>query len=76
MSWFNRSARKEDIHVEPPATSRVEVELHKNASAEAAVKAKEANKHLNELLVQNGFTLKIYLATGGKIPPKNRRKGK
>lgn len=76
MSWFSRSIRREDIHVEPPASSRVEVELHKTASKEAAEKAKTANKHLNELLVENGFTLKIYLATGGKIPPKNRRKGK
>lgn len=65
MSWFKRKKPVEDIHVEPPASSRVEVELHKNATKEAADKAKEANKHLNDLLVENGFTLKIYLATGG-----------
>lgn len=65
MSWFKKKQRTEDIHVEPPVNSRVEVELSKTASKEAAEKAKKTNEHLNELLVQNGFTLKIYLATGG-----------
>lgn len=74
MSWFKRK-RVEDIHVEPPVSSRVEVELHKSASKEAAEKAKKANEHLNELLVQNGFTLKIYLATGGIAPKKKGKKG-
>lgn len=64
MSLFNRN--KPDMKVVPPPTSRVEVELHKSASSDAAEKAKEANKHLNDLLVENGFTLKIYLAAGGK----------
>jgi hypothetical protein len=66
MSWFNR--KKKDtppIVVQPPATSRVEIELHKNASEEAAKKAQETNKHLNDLLVENGFTVKIFLAAGG-----------
>lgn len=70
MSWFKRK-QIENIYLEPPISSRVEVELNKTASREAAEKAKTANKHLNDLLVENGFTLKIYLATGGK--PKTRR---
>ena len=74
MSWFNKKKRTEDIHVEPPASSRVEVELHKSATKEAVEKAKQANQHLNELLVKNGFTLKIYLATGGSNPKQNRGK--
>lgn len=65
MSWFNRKM-KEDMKIQPPPQSRVEVELHKNATREAADKANEANQHLNDLLVDNGFTLKIYLAAGGK----------
>lgn len=44
----------------------VEVVVHKNATQEAITKADEANQHLNDLLIENGFTLKIYLATGGK----------
>lgn len=72
MNRFKRNKQKPTpISIQPPTTSRVEVELHKDATIEAADKAKEANKHLNELLVENGFTLKIYLAAGGQ-PPKKR----
>lgn len=70
MSWFNRK-KNEELQIQPPPRSRVEVELHKTASKEAAETAKAANKHLNDLLVENGFTLKIYLAAGGQ-PPKKR----
>lgn len=65
MGLFNRK-RKEDMLIQPPASSRVEVELHKAATVQAVEKAKEANQHLNDLLVENGFTLKIYLAAGGQ----------
>lgn len=71
MSWFNRKKNVEPIVVEPPATSRVEIELHKGASEEAAQKAKQTNDHLTDLLVENGFTLKIYLAAGGQVRHKN-----
>ena len=68
MSWFNR--RKPTIEVEATRAKqhddRVEVVVHKNAAEDAIRKANEANEKLNELLVTNGFTLKIYLAAGGK----------
>lgn len=70
MSWFKRKKKEVPIVIPPAATSRVEVEVHKNASVEAAQKAKETNQHLNDLLVENGFTLKIYLAAGGHQPKK------
>lgn len=73
MKWFNHK-RQEDLRIQPPPQSRVEVELHKDASREAAEKAKDANQHLNDLLIENGFTLKIYLAAGGK-PPKKKQSG-
>lgn len=69
MNLFNRK-KKPDLKIESPVTSRVEVELHKTASAEAQQKAIEANQHLKELLVANGFTLKIYLAAGGQLRQK------
>lgn len=56
------------LEVTPPAQSRVEIELHKNASDAAAQKAQQTNQHLNDLLVENGFTLKIFLAAGGHQP--------
>lgn len=71
MSWFKKK-RTEDLAIQPPISSRVEVEIDKNASREAAEKAKKANEHLNTLLVENGFTLKIYLAAGGQ--PKKGKK--
>lgn len=58
----------EPIVVKPAVSSRVEIELHKGASEEAAQKAQDTNKHLTDLLVENGFTLKIYLAAGGHQP--------
>lgn len=69
MSWLMRK-KPEDLRIQPPTTSRVEVEIAKGASKEAAEKAKTANQHLNELLVENGFTLKIYLAAGGQLHKK------
>lgn len=70
MSWFKRKQKAPPIVVRPPATSRVEIELHKTASVDAAKKADQTNEHLKELLVENGFTLKIYLAAGGHQPKK------
>jgi hypothetical protein len=71
MGLFSRR-KKQDIQIEPPANSRVEVELHKGASVEAADKAIQANRHLNDLLIENGFTLKIYLAAGGQLSQKKQ----
>jgi hypothetical protein len=73
MSWFKRTPKIEPIVLAPPASSRVEVELHKNASEEAAKKAAQTNQHLNDLLVENGFTLKIFLAAGGHLPTKKTK---
>jgi hypothetical protein len=71
MSWLKRKPKAEPIAVPPPPpASRVEVELHKGASQDATKKAVETNKHLQDLYVENGFTLKIYLAAGGHQPKK------
>lgn len=72
MGLFNRK-KKENYSIHPPASSRVEVELAKGATKEAAEKAKDANQHLNDLLVENGFTLKIYLAAGHSLPKSGGR---
>lgn len=74
MGIFSRKKKiiSPPLVVAPPTDSRVEVELHKGASEEAAQKAKEANQHLTELLAANGFTLKIYLAAGGQLHQKKQ----
>lgn len=48
----------------------VEIIANQEAQREVIQKAKVASNQLNELLVQNGFTIKIYLAAGGKPPVK------
>lgn len=67
MSWFNRKKVVPPVVVTPPQTSRVEIELHKGASEEAAKKADVINQHVKELLVDNGFTLKIAIAAGAQL---------
>ncbi len=47
----------------------IEIVAHKTATKEVLREAKKATEHLNELLVENGFTLKIYLAAGGTHRP-------
>ena len=72
-NWFNR--KKEEtppLVVAPPPQSRVEVELHKNASEEAANKAKEVNAHIKDLLVENSITIKIALAAGAQLRHKKQ----
>lgn len=71
-SIFNRKKKAGELPVviAPPPTSRVEVELHKGASEDAAKKANQVNEHMKELLVENGFTLKIALAAGAQIHSK------
>ncbi len=71
MGLFKRK-QQPDIVVQPTTESRVEIEVAKNASSDAAQKAKEVNKHVKELLVENGFTLKIVLAAHN--PQRNRGK--
>lgn len=73
MSWF-RKEKVQPIRLSPPQSSRVEVELHKGANKEAARKAEAVNEHLNDLLIENGITLKLYIAAGGKPPKKRENK--
>lgn len=69
MSWLKPKPKDPSMIIQPPAASRIEVELHKGASEDAAAKADQTNKHLTDLLVNNGFTLKIYMAAGHQYPP-------
>lgn len=65
LFWKKRKTSKE-LTV---SDGSVEVSPMKDAKAEAFADAKAATKHLNNLLeVENGFTIKIYLAAGGHHP--------
>lgn len=73
FNFLRKNKVQPDIQVPTPVTSRVEIELAKGANKEAAEKAKQVNTHVEELLVQNGFTLKIYLAAGGQLHKKTKK---
>lgn len=73
MFWFKRKKKIEPMIVVPPPTSRVEIEVHKGATEKAAQKAQDVNRHLNDLLVENGITIKIALAAGAQL--KQRKQG-
>lgn len=78
MGLFRRKKNPETIEPivvrdTPLADPIVEIIANEEAKKEVIEKAKQASSQLNELLVQNGFTIKIYLAAGGKHP--NAKKG-
>lgn len=65
MAWFNRN-KTPTGETEVSHDHRVEVVVHQNATQEVVKEAKDVNDQLNRLLLENGFTLRIYLARGGK----------
>lgn len=74
--WF-RKHKKLSAETQAKAAQKTAIEIvtHKNATQEVIAEANEANKHLRNLLEENHFTLKIYLATGGKQPKAVKGKG-
>lgn len=69
MAWFNRNKIPKG-ETEGSHDRRVEVIVQQNATHEVVKEAKSVNEKLNKLLLENGFTLKIYLAVGGKTQKK------
>jgi hypothetical protein len=66
MFWNRKKQPK--LVIEPEKIihdSSIEIVPHKAAKLEVLEEARKANEQLNKLLVENGFTLKIYLAAGG-----------
>lgn len=64
MSWFNSKKKAAyNTRLDVEAQSRVEVVAHQKATKEQINSTKKVNQELNKLLTENGFTLKIYLAT-------------
>ena len=71
--FFRKKNQKPDVVVQPPASSRVEIEVAKDANKEAKRKADAVNAHVKDLLVENGITVKIVLAAHNPVA---RRKGR
>lgn len=74
MSWFKKR-ESEDLRLAATPDSRVEIELHKSASKDAKQKADEINAHLKELVIENNFTVKIFVAAGGHLPKNHQKSG-
>lgn len=71
--WFKKTKTPvQDTSAKIIANHKATIEIvaHKEAKDAVVRETKEANEKLNRLLVDNGFTLKIYLAAGGKHPVK------
>lgn len=59
--------RKRNNLIIPTSTEvRIGIEVDKNATKEAAEKAKKSTRYLNDLLEENGFHIEIYRNAGGK----------
>lgn len=73
MKWFKKKPEVKELKtiLPPEHQASIEIVAHKNAGKEIKHQAAEANQHLKELLEDNHFTLKIYLAAGGR--PKARK---
>lgn len=65
MLWFKR--KKEQVKQDERAKQvSVEVRQHKNKSKKVMANTQKVSDNLNKLLRENGITIKISLATGGK----------
>lgn len=67
MWWFKSKhpTQVEQQQQEIAETAAVEVVAHKKATKEQIDKVKGINDNLNQVLEENGFTIKIFLAAGG-----------
>lgn len=72
MSLFNQNDKKKEVIIEKQDLP-IEIVAHHNSSAKVVREAKQASNQINSLLEENGFTLKIYLARGGRTPASGRK---
>ena len=66
MFWFKKKKRYEDLRDQLAARVSVEVPEHQRVKKEAVEEARQATDTLKEVINNNGFTLKIHIAAGGK----------
>jgi len=75
MFWLRRkckTAQKDRLKQADHAA--IEIVTHKDATDKLFKETKAANDKLQDLLTKNGFTVKIYIAAGGKTKTNNTRK--
>lgn len=64
--------RKHDI-TDKQHDTRVDVVVQKEVNRAVFQQASEAGQELNNTLDRNGFTIKIFLAAGGKSPVQKQK---
>jgi len=79
MLWFKKKQSNEqkiEERVMPlleQHESAIEIVSHKQATHEAKKDIEQANAKLKEIFDRNHFTIKIYLAAGGRKPKGNTK---
>jgi len=69
MTWFKKSQEKKDAIAETKRLEQVvsvEIEHHQNATAKTVAETKKVTDNFNRVIKENGFTLKIHVAAGGR----------
>lgn len=61
--WFDKKKQDREANTK---RSNVEIVAHRQATKKVVEETKEVNERLQDLLLKNHFTIKIFLATGGK----------
>lgn len=75
MTWFKKKHENEQLkRLQQAEKSAIEIVTHKNATKKLIKETKAANEQLQDLLVKNGFTVKIFIAAGGKTKTNRTRK--
>lgn len=78
MGLFNRKKSVEPPVLETPKEreAMIQIVAHEDAKKEIVDRANEVQAHLNELLVKNGFIVKIVLAAKSPQKPTKSKGGK
>lgn len=66
MALFGKKKEQVAVQEQLENTLRVELKLNQKATDKQVVKTKKVVKDFNNLIQQNGFTLTIQSAAGGK----------
>lgn len=66
MFWFGKKQKK--IQAASDKKIEKEVAMHKRSAKKKVDEVKKATNKLNNVFEENGFTVKIFLAAGGKDP--------
>lgn len=66
MFWFNKKKAAVEKQIQLETIVSVELEQHKKVTDDKIKETKLVTENFNKILKENGFTLKIHVAAGGK----------